>query len=327
MSSIRARSLTLLALFTLAALAACGAPTPRPAPSASLGVVQVLYGSSLLDVVNHRVAPAFRASTGYTLSGEANGSGVEVGEIKSGLRRPDVFITGAPVVNTQLMGPANGDLVSWYVDFARSEIVVAYSDHRRFAGDLRSGSSWYEALAEPGLRLGRTDPLADPKGIATIWTMELAERYYDQPGLRARVLGADENAEQIVGADDLLARLRSGQLDAGFVDIQEAKTARLPFVTLPDQVNQGDPALAATYATAAWTNPRTGQVARGIPLVFTVTIPITSQHPAGAIAFVRFLLSREGQVTLQQGGLLATPFVVSGDAAAVPRELRGVVQS
>jgi molybdate/tungstate transport system substrate-binding protein len=319
----------LLALFALT-LAGCGGPAPStPAAPRAAGSVDVLYPASLQDIVGRQIAQALRASTGYTLTGEARGSGVAVGEIRSGAQRPDVFISGAPSVNALLMGPANGSYESWYVNFARSELVVAFGDRGPFARDLRAAAQgsrpWYQVLAEPGLRLGRADPLLDPKGIATIWAMELAEQHYDQPGLRRQLLGADENAGQLVAAAQLPTELRSGQLDAGFVDVHEAKAAGLAYITLPDDVNQGSPSLAATYATAVWLNPQTGQSFRGTPLVYTASVLSTARNPSGAAALVGFLLSSRGQAIMRSAGLLSTPFALSGDAASLPPTLRSAV--
>ena len=58
-------------------------------------------------------------------------------------------------VDDQLMGQANGDWVQWYIAFAESPLVIGYNPSSRFVDDLKN-KSWYEVLAEPGLKLGRT---------------------------------------------------------------------------------------------------------------------------------------------------------------------------
>jgi len=335
----RSRVLT-IAFFVLCSLlslliSACGSTTSTASPSPTAahagGTVQVMYAASLVNIMEGQIKSAFNQSTGYTFSGEAKGSLALANEIKGRLRRPDVFISASPGVNKQLMGAANGNYVSWYVNFARSEMVIGYNPNSRFAADFQAAASgskqWYQVLEEPGLRLGRTDPVLDPKGQATIYLMELAEQYYKQPGLRQKVLGADENASQVFPEEELVARLGSGQLDAGFFYINEAKAGHISYITLPDQVNLGNPSLAATYATATWTNPQTKQVSKGGPIVYTVTIPSTVQNQAGAQAFVAFLLSPQGQNLLQGNGLLSTPLVVTGDASSVPQSLQKYIQS
>jgi len=327
----------MISLFTLflscaLLLSACGGPVAAsPSTSKGSGTVQVMYAGSLESIMEKQLAPAFQQSTGYTFSGEAKGSLALANEIKGHLRRPDIFISASPGVNKQLMGAANGNYVSWYANFARATMVIGYNPHSKFAADFQAAAngskSWYQVLEEPGLRLGRTDPLLDPKGQATIYLMELAETYYHQPGLRQTILGADENASQVFPEEDLVARLGAGQLDAGFFYSNEAKAANIPTITLPNQINLGDPSLASTYATATWTNPQTHVVSEGGPIVFTVTIPTTSQNKAGAQAFVKYLLTSQGQNILLGDGLLSTPFVAFGDAKTIPQSLQSYVRS
>jgi extracellular solute-binding protein len=120
--------------------------------------------------------------------------------------------------------------------------------------------------------------------------------------------------------------VRSGRFDAALMHLNRAREAHLPFITLPDQINLGDPALASTYATATYIDPVTGAKATARPDVYTVTIPSTVQNPAGALAFVLFLLSHKGQDILVHGGLLRTPFVISGDQGSVPSAVLQSIQ-
>lgn len=310
---------------------ATGTTSTAPATAKGSGTVQVMYAASLVTVMEHQVKTAFNQSTGYTFEGEAKGSLALANEIKGHLHRPDIFISASPGVNTQLMGAANGNFVSWYVNFARTEMVIGYSKSSRFAADFQAvangSKTWYQVLEEPGLRLGRTDPLLDPKGQATLYLLQLAEAYYKQPGLQAKILGADENTAQIFPEEGLVTRMGTGQLDAGFFYLSEARQGNISYISLPEQINLGNPALASTYATAHWTNPKTKATSKGAPIVYTLTIPSTSQNQAGAIAFVDFLLSSQGQALLQGAGLSNTPFKLTGNASALPASLQHYVQS
>jgi molybdate/tungstate transport system substrate-binding protein len=289
-----------------------------------------MYAASLESIMENQIAPALKKSTGYTFQGEAKGSSALANEIKGHLHRPDIFISASPAVNKQLMGTANGNYVSWYANFARSEMVIGYNPKSRFASDFQAAANgskpWYQVLEESGMRLGRTDPILDPKGQATLYLSQLAEQYYHQPDLGQKILGANENTSQIFPEEELVARIGAGQLDAGFFYINEAKAAHIPYITLPDQINLGNPSLASTYAKAQWTNPQTKAVSKGAPIIYTVTIPSTSQDTAGATAFVNFLLTTQGQTILANSGLLSTPLVVSGDTTKVPQEIQKDVQ-
>ncbi len=319
-----------ISLVVLLLLSACGSTTSgSPTPK---GTVSVAYAASLSNIMEHIVKPAFQQSTGYTYQGEGKGSSALVNEIKGKLSFPDVFISANPQLNAQLMGTANGKYTSWYLNFARTEMVIGYNPNSKFAADFQAVASgsmqWYEVLAKPGLRLGRTDPLLDPKGVNTIYTLELAADYYKQPGLKQAILGSDENTSQIFPEEELASRLGTGQLDAGFFYINEVKSAKIPSISLPDQINLGNPTMASQYATVAWTNPKTNAVSKGAPIVYTVTVLNTAKDSTGGIAFTNFLLSSQGQSLLQGQGVLTTPFTAGGDTTAIPQQLQQyVVQS
>ena len=329
----------LLPIFTsglafLLLLSACGGTTSSGStPTATAvpkGTVSVAYAASLSNIMEKMVKSAFDQSTGYTFQGEAKGSSALVNEIKGKLSFPDVFISANPKLNTQLMGAANGNYVSWYLDFARTEMVIGYNPNSKFAADFQAAANgskqWYQVLEEPGLRLGRTDPLLDPKGVNTIYTLELAEKYYHQPGLTQKILGSNENTSQIFPEEELVSRLGAGQLDAGFFYTNELKGPNIPYITLPDQINLGNASMASLYATVTWKNPKTNAVSKGAPIVYTVTVLNTAKNKAGGIAFANFLLSSQGQSLLQGQGILTTPVTAGGDKTAIPQQLQQYVQ-
>jgi molybdate/tungstate transport system substrate-binding protein len=309
-------------------LAACGGTTGSSnTPTATVkNKISVLYAGSLVNLMEKQVGPAFTQATGYPYEGEGKGSTALANEIKGRLRTPDIFISASAAVDESLMGADNGNYVSWYAPFIRTSLVIGYNDKSKFAADLQAAANgskpWYQVLEEPGFRLGRTDPALDPKGVRTIILMELAQQYYNQPDLSQKILGSPENASQIFPEEELVARLGSGQLDAGFFYLNEVKEQNLPYITLPVQINLGDPAYNSTYAKASYTDPKTGQTTKGSATVYTITIPNTSKNKDGAIAFVNFLFSTQGKAILTGDGLILVTPTVKGDTSAVPDQVR-----
>ena len=315
------------ALSVLVALAGCG--SPHGAASAAKGVVSVAYAGSLTNLMEHTLGPAFQKATGYTYQGKGAGSTALANQIASKLIHPDVFISASAAAYSPLEGGANGNVVSWYLSFAATQLVIGYSPRSSFAARLQQAASgqtpWYTVLESPGLRLGRTDPSLDPKGVNTILTMRLAEKYYNQPGLTQKILGANDNAAQIFPEETLVARLGSGQLDAGFFYLNEVKDASLPYVTLPAQINLGDPAQKATYALATYTDAK-GVAHKGAPILYSITIPSTVSNRAGALAFVQYLLAGGGQGILSADGIGQVGPTAGGDAATIPAELKTYIK-
>jgi molybdate/tungstate transport system substrate-binding protein len=292
---MHANSLTRL-LLRLARLL-CLATALAPQLACAADGTSVLYAGSLVDLMEHSLGPAFNTGTGEQFLGYAGGSSKLANEIKSQLRRGDVFISANPKVDEQLMGAANGNWVSWYIQFAESPLVIGYSGSSRFAAEL-THKPWYEVLAQPGIKIGRTDPALDPKGAFTLELMQRAEQFYHQPGLAGRVLGKPDNPAQVLPEEALLGRLQSGELDVAFLYSTEASQAGVPAIQIEAQI---DP--KARY---------------------TATILRDAPNPAGAQRFLQFLLGASGQQLLRQHGLVLDKPTLAGDVQAVPPALRSL---
>jgi molybdate transport system substrate-binding protein len=251
------------------------------------GTVRVLYAGSLVDLMEHSLQPKFKTATGYTVNGEGKGSSDLAAEIKGKVTKADVFLSASPDTNSDLMGAANGDWVSWYVTFGSAPLVLGYNPKSKFAHDLKT-KPWQKVITEPGFKLGRTDPVDDPKG-------KLAAQALQQVGLGKLAKGT----AGVYPEETLVGRLQAGQLDAGFFYTSEATAAKIPNVSLAPVK------LAATY---------------------TVTVVNHAPDAAGAAAFVKYLLSRKGSAALTAGGVKvqATP-TLTGKRADVPASVRSVL--
>jgi len=276
-------------------------------------------------VMENGVGPAFFKATGIAYKGEAHGSLGAARLIHDRLRSPDVFISADPAVNERvLMGSTNGNLATWFATFAASQLVLAYNPKSRFAADFAAAAAgktpWYEVLGKPGVRFGRGDPAIDPKGYRTLFLFNLAGTYYRRPEI-PRLLGEALNPAQVFPEVSLLARLESGQLDAGIFYKHEIVAYKLPFVSFPPEINLSDSGFAGFYAQATYTTPN-GERVSGAPILFTITIPKSVQDQAAAQAFVRFLLSSPD--LLKRFGFGIVEHRVGGDRAQVPADLRGL---
>jgi molybdate/tungstate transport system substrate-binding protein len=311
--------------FVLVLVTACFVFSPALLQAAdSNHSVSVLYAGSLAAVMEDGVGPAFVRATGVGYQGEAQGSLGAAQMIRSRIRTPDVFISSDPSVNQDvLMGQKNGNLVTWYMDLASSQLVIGYNPHGRFAEKFKEAEAgkiaWYEALETPGVRFGRGDPSIDPKGYRTLFLFRLAADYYHRPEL-ATIPGEPMNPAQVFPEVVLMARVESGQFDAGVFYKHEVVAHKMPFISLPPEINLGDPRFAAAYASQTY-NKASGEKVTGSPILFTIMIPERTKHREAAIQLVHFLLASDD--LWKQFGFGTLKHQVSGDAAAVPAELRG----
>jgi molybdate transport system substrate-binding protein len=283
-----------LALATASAGAgALAAPGNHEGRVASKGTVSVLFAGSLVKYMEQTFGPSFEQADGYSFRGFGGGSTELASEIRARVRTGDVFLSASAKADSSLEGAANGRWVSWYSTFMASPLELAYNPASRLGKELRRGVPWYQVLTRSGIRVGRTDPKLDPKGVLTVEAVSNAARKLHDPAL-TRALGSFE----VFPETSLVGRMQSGQLDAGFFYAVEAKNARLATV-----------ALTPAYKYAA----------------YTVTILNHSPNPSGAAALVRYLLSSARSYSLKRNGLNPMTPHFSGSRSAVPAGLRSQV--
>ena len=301
MSKLCTKALTLAACVLAPAALGLGMLTAAAAPAvrhpsgttATRGTVSVLFAGSLVNYMERYLGPSFQNADGYGFTGFGGGSTELASEIRGRVRTGDVFVSAAAAADRSLEGSANGAWVSWYSAFMGSPLELAYNPNSKFGAELRRGVRWYTVLTQSGIRVGRTDPKLDPKGVLTVEAVNNAARRLHRPAL-AKALSSFE----VFPETGLVGRLQSGQLDAGFFYTVEARNAKLSTVSL-----------APVYKYAA----------------YTVTILNRAPNPAGAAALVRYLLSAAGGYTLKRNGLTPITPQFSGRASAVPGGLRSLV--
>jgi molybdate/tungstate transport system substrate-binding protein len=277
----------------LTSAGASAAPRTHNGHAAAKGTVSVLFAGSLVRYMEQSFGPSFLWADGYGFRGFGGGSTELASEIRGRIRTGDVFLSASAAADRSLEGSANGGWVSWYSTFMASPLELAYNPSSTVGKQLRRGVPWYRVLTQPGIRVGRTDPKLDPKGVLTSEAVENASRKLHDPAL-AKALGSFE----VFPETGLVGRMQSGQLDAGFFYAVEAKNAKLSTV-----------ALTPAYKYAA----------------YTVTILEHASNPAGAAAVVRYLLASARTYSLKKNGLNPMTPRFSGRASAVPAGLRRLV--
>jgi molybdate/tungstate transport system substrate-binding protein len=216
-------------------------------------------------------------------------------------------------------------LAYWLAKFASAEIVIAYTPNSPFINDLEKARigeiPWYEVLSMDGLEFRRTDPELDPKGYYTIIVAKLANAYYNDQTIKDSILGEDRNPAQLLPEETLKTTLEQGQIDAAAAYKHEAVARGLPYITLPREINLGDPNFSNLYNQVFYTLGN-GQIVRGETIDFSVTIPETNKNMGGSIAFIQFLLSEKGLDILESDGLNPIKTVAEGDVEKMPSAIK-----
>ena len=294
------------------------------------GDVNVIYAGSLISIMETKIGPAF-SHLGYDYRGEGHGSIQDANMIIDGQRFPDVFISVGEKPMTKLIDN-NPSLAKWYIGFTSDELVIAYNPKSQFAADFEKATTgavpWYEVLAKSGIRFLRSDPLLDPKGCYTVIATKLAGILYHNSSLSYSILKGERNQDRVRPEEILPTLLETGEADAIPAYKHEAIERGFPFISLPPQINLGDPALATYYKQASCTQ-QNGSLNFGKPIVFEITIPNTVRNTPGAIQFVKFLFSDQGKEILQKDGFKVIPLNAGGNKTAIPQgiEIKNILPS
>ncbi|MFL5474582.1 MAG: extracellular solute-binding protein [Gemmatimonadales bacterium] len=257
---------------------------------------------------------AFKATHPDVISAQENSGSLEAARKLTDLGKiPDVVGVADYGVIAKLLIPQHA---SWYATFARNSMVLIYSDQSIGAKEINP-QNWWQVLLRPGIRAGHSDPALDPNGYRTLMVFQLAEKFYQQPGLAEKLERAFPSRYMRPKEADLTALIQAGELDYSWSYASIARTAGLRYLDLPDEIDLSNPKLADQYARASVRIPgdrRSGRDSvefRGEPIVYALTIPTKAPHPRTAEAFVRFVLSPEGKAIIKQNGftLLEQPLL------------------
>jgi len=162
-----------------------------------------------------------------------------------------------------------------------------------------------------------------------VW--QLAELYYDVPGLY-QTLEEHCPPENVRPKEtDLIALMETGNMDYSFNYRSVAVQHGLRFVELPDEINLSRAEHAGFYSQAtvevSGSEPGTTITQVGKPIVYGVTIPRNAPSHDVAVAFLEFVLGPEGQAILEECGQPpVVPAVVATGEDALPEELAGLTE-
>lgn len=282
--------------------ATIAAAATRGVRAQQLVSLDVAYAGSMGSLMEGPVKQQAAQTLRIDFHGRGQGSDALAQLIVGGSITPDVFI---PVTATSMNTVLKGGKATAAVPIARTSMVIAYSSKSKYAPQLadaaahkRGAMPWWQILTQPDIRFGRTDPNTDPQGRNIIFTMQLAEALYQQPGLANKILGPTINPAQIFTEPTVQARIQSGELDAASAYKIQPGPLNNPYLSLPPEINLAEDSLQARYATA--TLELGGKTYHPEPLIYYASVMTGAAHPDAAHAFVAWLTGAGGQAVFKQ---------------------------
>jgi molybdate/tungstate transport system substrate-binding protein len=324
---LRLSALAAATAFVLALAAACSSTTTSSSPSTSASAASGAHGTLIVFGAGTLATPfaaelaAFKKQNpGVTIHSQFAGSADVIRDITQLGEPADVLGSAAYGLIPQLMSNPAKPHASWYVGFVSNQITFAYTSHSKGASQL-TASNWYKVLAEPGVHIGRSNPVADPSGYQILQMLQLANSYYHDPGLSASVLKNSPDSSETETETSLLGALQSGQIDYLAIYKSSALESHLEYLALPPQINLADPALAADYAKVTIHAGSLGALTAE-PIIYGLTVPSNAPDAALGQKFVAFVLSPAGQAIMRSNGFVIISPALASSQSKVPASLQ-----
>ncbi|HKL83136.1 MAG TPA: tungstate ABC transporter substrate-binding protein WtpA [Desulfobacter sp.] len=210
------------------------------------------------------------------------------------------------------------DFAEWNIRFASNQLVLCYTDNSRYAKEITS-DNWYEILLKKDVQWGHSDPNLDPCGYRSLMVLQLAEKFYNKPGLNEKLIANRPQKNVRPKSVELVNLLKTGHMDYAWEYLSVAIQHELKYVTLDDHINLGNYKYDGFYKLAtvevSGKKPGTVTTKTGKSCTYGITMIKNAPNPEAAKAFLGFLLSPDnGLKTLKEMG--QPPFI----PARVPDE-------
>src|SRR6056297_1161440 len=189
------------------------------------------------------------------------------------------------------------DFAQINIRFAANQLVLAYTPNSRYADKINT-DNWYNILMRDKVQWGHSDPNLDPCGYRSLMVMQLAEKYYSQPGLYQKLIKSRRKRNIRPKSVELVSLLKTGNMDYAWEYLSVAVQHNLKYVELSDHINLGNYQFDEFYKLAevkvTGDKPGTTTTRTGKSCTYGVTLLKNAPNRKAAIAFLDYLLDPEG---------------------------------
>jgi len=289
-----------------------------------------VFHAGSLAVPFSQIEKAFEAKyPQYDVQREPGGSRACARKITDIGKPADVMASADYKVIDNLMIPKDA---KFNAQFVTNEMAIAFTPKSKYANEINA-QNWTKIFLRKDVKVGHSNPNMDPCGYRSMIVTKLAEDFYKEPhffdklfGYGDSYTGGEEDTSKVIvrpKETDLLGMLEAGLYDYLYIYKSVAAQHGLKYITLPPEVSLKSASLKDEYKKAEFKingkKPGTWITKKGAPMVYGITVVQNAKSPVhkdGAVKFVNFVLSAEGQAIMKKNGQgLITPPVITGDAS------------
>lgn len=211
------------------------------------------------------------------------------------LKKPcDIMASADYKIIDKLLIP---DYADWNIRFATNQLVLCYTDKSRYAQKI-TPRNWYDILDKKGVVWGHSVPDLDPCGYRSLMVIQLAEKYYQKPGLYQKLIDNRPLENIRPKSVELISLLQTGHMDYAWEYLSVAVQHDLKYVLLPKEINLGDYRQDDLYKQAVvevvGKKPGTTMEIRGKSCTYGITLLKDAPNKKAAIAFLQYLFDPQG---------------------------------
>lgn len=263
--------------------------------------LKIIHAGALQRVVENCLELFIKRNPGLSVEMKGAGSREGAKRLLSG-ETCDIVALADQALFAELLVP---DLVENYFVFATDQIVIGYDRSSRGSKEITQ-DNWVDMLLKPQVSFARSDHHLDPCGYRTLMVWQLAEKFYDSPGLFSSMEAACIPYTIYPKSLDLSSALFKGKVDYAFLYSSEASQLGLPYIVLPQKINLSSPAYANFYDQASVSVeskvPGKNVIIHGKPIEFAIGLSKASQNHDLAQSFIDLLTGLEGSSILEDCG-------------------------
>ena len=283
---IRRKAVSVALLLTIFILASLGAHAEEKI---------IIFHAGSLTVPLAKIEKMFEAANpGIDILREGGGS-TKMARMITELNKPaDIMASADFKVIDKILIPKNAD---WNIRFASNQLVLCYTDKSRYASEVND-KNWIEILGRKDVVWGHSDPNIDPCGYRSLMVLQLAEKYFNEPGLHDRLIANRPQKNIRPKSVELVNLLKTGHMDYAWEYLSVAVQHELKYVKLDDHINLGNYVFDDYYKNAevkvTGEKPGTWITQVGKSCTYGITLVKNAPNRAGAVRFLEFMLAPDG---------------------------------
>lgn len=267
-----------------------------------------------------------RENPHISIISEAAGSLATARKITELNRKADIIALADYHIIDQLLIP---DYTTYNIHFANNSIGLAFTSSSRYHDQINS-ENWLSILEKPDVKIGASDPDADPCGYRTRMILKLTEKMFQTGDLTEKIFTASKY-HQRPKETDLIALLESRTIDYLFLYESVASQHRLKFLAFPDSLNLSNAQLNNWYANAEVTVRGSKEGSRitlsGESITYGISVLKDAPNQEASYDFLRWMLHPEkGIKILQENGLRAVYPPVVTFTNDLPEQIKTIIQ-